>query len=111
AYRVLNVVKRVEPGSPAEKAGLQADDIITAAEIVLPKDTKLEMEDAVIQFSTQEGDEGANWPQLMSFLQRLPEGTQVKLTYLRGKESKTTEAFAPMEVEGYFAFERGLNFD
>ena len=34
AYRVLNVVKRVEPGSPAEKAGLQADDVITTAEVI-----------------------------------------------------------------------------
>jgi regulator of sigma E protease len=111
AYRVLNVVKRVEPGSVAEKAGLQADDIITAAEVILPKDSKLEMEEATVQFSSDERGEGANWPQLMSWLQRLPEGTQVKLTYLRGKESKTTDAMTPAAVDGYFVVERGFNFD
>jgi regulator of sigma E protease len=111
AYRVLNVVKRVEPGSVAEKAGLQADDIITAAEVILPKDSKLEMDEATVQFSSDEGGEGANWPQLMAWLQRLPEGTQVKLTYLHGKESKTTDAMTPAAADGYFVVERGFNFD
>ncbi len=111
AYRVLNVIKRVEPGSVAAKAGLEADDVITAAQIVLPESTKVKLEDATIEFGSDQSNEGSNWPHLMTWLQRLPEGTQVKLSYLRGKEAKTTAAMAPEAVEGYYAFDRGLTFD
>ena len=36
AYRVLNRVDHVIPGSPAEAAGMQGGDVVTQAEIMLP---------------------------------------------------------------------------
>lgn len=107
AYRVLNVVQRVEPGSAAEAAGLKAGDVITSAEIILPEGSTISLEDSTVDFS----DEEANWPQLSTWLQRLPATTQVKLGYLRGKESLTTAAMTPQVVEGFYAFDRGLGFD
>ena len=110
AYRVLNVVQSVEPGSPADKAGLRADDVITKAEVVLPKGSKVKLDAPVIDFSNDEKAEGANWPRLMALLQRLPEGTQVKLSYLRDDKTTTTKPLTPVAVDGYFAVDRGINF-
>jgi regulator of sigma E protease len=111
AYRVLNVVEHVEPGSAADKAGLKAEDVITAAEVVLPKDSKIELDETTVKFSSDEKTAGANWPQFITWLQRLPQGTQVKLTYARGNESKTTDPLTPDASSEYFEFERGISFE
>jgi regulator of sigma E protease len=113
AYRVLSVVDRVEPESLADKAGLKADDVVVKAELVYPKelpDDKKTPEPFSVEFSQKEGDALANWPRLMGVLPFLPQGTQVKLTYKRGSETKDA-LLTPTPVEGYYLADRGLIFD
>jgi regulator of sigma E protease len=110
SYRVLSVVDRVVPDSPAAKAGMKDDDVVLKAEFVFPKDLKEKPEPLAIEFSQNEGDEQANWPRLMAALQFLPEGTQVKLTYKRGSDTKEA-LLTPVATEGYYLADRGLIFD
>jgi regulator of sigma E protease len=110
AYRVLNTIQSVEPGSPAEKAGLEKGDVVTSAEIVLPEGSKLKPADKPIDISSDPAAKNANWPLLMSALQSLPEGTKIKLAYERGEEKRTTEDLAAVAEPGYFSASRGLNF-
>jgi regulator of sigma E protease len=113
AYRVLSVVDRVEADSPAATAGLKPDDVVVRAELVYPKDLPGDQkppEPFTVEFSQNEGDALANWPRLMGVLPFLPEGTQVKLTYKRGSETKEA-LLGPEPLEGYFVADRGLIFD
>jgi regulator of sigma E protease len=113
AYRVLSVVDRIEPEGAAAKAGLKADDVVVKAELVYPKEmpsSKEPPEPFSVEFSQNEGDALANWPRLMGVLPFLPQGTQVKLTYKRGSETKDA-LLTPVPLEGYYLADRGLIFD
>ncbi len=105
AYRVLNRVARVEPGSPAAQAKLQGGDIITQATFILPKDLK-EKSGKPIQFNDQDQQ---NWPAFIAGMQNLPAGTQIKLTYKRGEE-ELEATLEPVAAEGYFVPTRGFVF-
>ncbi|MCC6491891.1 MAG: site-2 protease family protein [Pirellulales bacterium] len=111
AYRVLSVVSEVEPGSSAEQAGLQADDVILKAEVLYGESTAERPGHAeTIELTQRADDHKASWPALMARVQDLPEGAEVKLTYERGGE--THEAtLRPTALEGYYNPERGLVFD
>ncbi|RIK80845.1 MAG: hypothetical protein DCC67_08825 [Planctomycetota bacterium] len=110
AYRVSSTVERVEPGSPAEQAGLQQGDVITHVKIVYPEDMPDRPKKApVFELSQQAGDHLATWPALLTELQSYPEGTQVVLTLERGDETQEA-TLAPAIEEGYFNPERGLAF-
>ncbi len=110
AYHVLNRVDAVLPGSPAEKAGLQGNDVITQAEIIFPEKEDPKEEDFPeldpIKFGEQDQ---RNWPMFMEALQGLPTGTTIKLTYMRGDEKLETE-LSPEIVDGFFVPERGFQF-
>jgi len=110
AYRVLSVLDRVEPGSPAAEAGLASRDVITKAELIFPEGAKDVPELTTIEFSRDEDDLQANWPAFVGILQDLPPETKVKLTYLRGKEERQATV-TPTTAEGYFVPERGLNLE
>ena len=110
AYRVLTVVKEVEADSPAAKAGLQADDVLLSAEIILPEDIKDKPEIDPVTFSQDDKKDGVGWPQLMSSIQSLPPGSQVKLTFKRGSETKEA-VLTPVEAADVFVVDRGLVFD
>jgi regulator of sigma E protease len=108
AYRVLNRVSQVLPGSPAAEAGMQSRDLVTAAEITFTAKEGEKAEKPIkIEFNEQQGQ---NWPFFMQLLQRLPEDVKIKLTYKRGDESLTAE-LKPAAQAGSFEPERGFRFE
>jgi regulator of sigma E protease len=109
AYRVLSIVDEVTPDGPAAKAGVEPGDQITQAEFVFPEDLKDKPASAAWEFGPAEGAP-AHWAALVTRLQDVPEGTKLKLTLLRGKETKTV-TLAPTDLEGYYVPERGFAFE
>jgi regulator of sigma E protease len=109
AYDVLSVVDRVDPGSPADNAGLQAGDVVTLAEFLFPADLEEKPELDSLDFTSDAQDKQASWPALVALLQQLPPGTKVKLTYERGDRPREA-TLAPVAAEGFFVPERGLAF-
>ena len=110
AYSVLTVVKEVEPGSPAEKAGLQGDDVLVSAEVIYPEGLKDKPKSEPLFLTHDDKSEVIGWPQLMTSLQGLPADSQLKLTYKRGGETKEA-VLTPVETEATYAVDRGLVFE
>lgn len=109
AYRVLNEVANVWPGSSADKAGLRAGDVIVKAK-VMPAVKKDAQEPEFEQPEVQPllfNEDNNNWPLLMSILQfRLPD-TAVQLTFSRdGKEQTVT--LTSSEATDWFNPDRGF---
>jgi regulator of sigma E protease len=90
--------------------GLEAGDVITQAEFVIPEKFQDDFETTPIEFSRNEDKALANWPAFVELIQEMPQGTKVKLTYVRGDESREA-TLTPAVAEGYFVPERGLVFD
>lgn len=117
AYRVLNVVHRVEEGSPARKAVLMNGDQKAAVSQLVPGDTIVRAEiipgdekeaEALkkakpIEFS----DENPNWPWFMYELMDLSPQAKVRLTLSDGR---TTEIQPVDNHESYIA-DRGFLFE
>jgi regulator of sigma E protease len=111
AYRVLNRVERVVEGSPAAKAGLLPDDLITRAKVIPPDketspDQKSEQREAEVPLT----DEKRNWPLLVSVLERTLPGTTVELTFLR-QDKEHTARMSPVEAADWFSPDRGFLFE
>lgn len=105
AYHVLNRVSNVVPGSPAAEAGLQQEDVITRAELLIPE-IKGEKPEPYV-FGTQGN---SSWPALIRRLQLLPPDTKVELTYRRGAETNTV-TLEPQPVDDAYYPERGFAFE
>jgi regulator of sigma E protease len=132
AYRVLNKVKEVVKGSPADKAGIEAGDLLLRAKFIGPNEEKLRelgvhwtedlAGDHEMAFSRNakkkeaEQEKDNNWPAFISFLQNTLPGTKIEMTVLRNGEELTLPAkgVSPMEAvttsEAYSP-ERGLRFE
>jgi regulator of sigma E protease len=106
AYRVLNRVDEVQPGSPASQVGLQSGDVIAQAEFILPKSSTIK-EIKPIEFG-QEGQH--NWPSFIEQIQALPSGTEIRLTYNRGDQTRDV-TLTPESTVGRFVPERGFRFE
>jgi regulator of sigma E protease len=107
AYSVLNVVDRVDDGSPAAAAGLQRGDVITHIAFEYPPQLEPKRTLAQIEFS---GDgKPTNWPMFAAALQWAPPGTKLKVTYLRG-DKPSTVTLTPVASSEFFLPERGFAF-
>jgi regulator of sigma E protease len=114
AYRVLNVVDRVEPDSPAAAAGLAAGDVITSAKFVHPAglsdDDKDLLSDKPINFGDDEKTDHADWPAFVTLLQAQPAGTKVEFSYERDGK-KDTATLEPVASTTQFVADRGWGFE
>jgi len=108
AYRVLNRVAAVIPGSPAEKAGIKAGDVVRSA-VILPPDPIPEKYKTYGQRKgeLEFGEKQRNWPYLIYELQQLLPGTKVVLEL----ESKATVELTVMDSPDWFNPDRGFRFD
>lgn len=98
AYRVLNRVSEVIPGSPAAKSGqLKADDEITSVTFISPEGRKSD--------PLPLGPEDPNWPHVMFGLQVAEPGSQVELT-VKGQAKPVVLTPAPSDQ--YYLAQRGF---
>ncbi len=108
AYRVLNRVAAVLPGSPAEKAGVKAGDVVRSAVILPPDPIPEKYKDYGQRKGELEfGEKQRNWPYLIYELQQLLPGTKVVLEL----ESKATAELTVMDSSDWFNPDRGFRFD
>ena len=110
-YTVAGKVVGVDPGSPADQAGIQERDEIVQAEFV-PADgqrhnakkrgTPLEP----VELNTTE----LNWPFIhLQMQETLPE-TKLKLTYRRGSQDLKTITLAHVDSDQWYMANRGFRF-
>lgn len=107
AYRVLNVVHRTEPESPARKATLLKDgkeapspqiapeDKIVKAEIVAGSDAERKFLERADYASFEFSDEKPNWPFFDNVLQTISPQAKVKLTLSDGRTVELQPTDAP----------------
>ncbi|MCA9235919.1 MAG: site-2 protease family protein [Planctomycetales bacterium] len=111
AYRVLNKVKSVQPGSPAEKAGLRSGDIVVEAKLIPADDAAPEIAELINKASAFLFDDKTqqSWAGLVATIQTAAPGTKIELTFQRG-ETKEPVTMAPKPVDDAFVVDRGFAF-
>ena len=114
AYYVLNTVARVEPGSPAAKAGMQAGDRIMTAKIIPPSaeqlaelrkkyhDDDLGQGEVTLHFA----DDERNWACFLLIVQSRTAGHDGRV-YLAARRQKMTAKVAPAPAKDWFDSQRG----
>jgi len=111
AFPVGNTIQTIDPGGPADEAGLKPGDEIIGAQFVVTDEEKREEAEKVLGSCKEmiELDEDQpNWHYVHSVLQMTVPGTEVKVTYRRdGSEHETT--LTPVESDEWFLADRGLN--
>jgi regulator of sigma E protease len=111
ALFVENTIQSVEPGSPAEKAGLKPNDQLALAEFIPASDERKELEkkrsgDFEIKFM----NEKESMPVYLWFFARLQNSlkdTEVRLTTTDGR----TVTMLPVDSDESFNYDRGFHFD
>jgi len=111
AYRVLNRVRAVVPGSPAAEAELLTGDEIVRAKIIPPDEEtlhklKLSQREITLTFDA----EHRNWPCFIYAMQNLAPGTEVELEWLR-QGATHTATLAPATAANWFNPDRGMLFE
>jgi regulator of sigma E protease len=100
------LIASVEPGSPAEAAGLQAGERIVRVRFVEP-DSQDGARDAGLEISSA----SPSWPYVMAVLQQVPAGTKVHLV-VEGRDGLNRDvALDSVEAAGQFVVDRGLLFN
>lgn len=112
AYSLENSVAEVEPGSPAEQAGIKPGDQLVSAVFVVkaPDDmTALEKQslEAGIKAPVEFGDKKASWAACLAQLQYLPPGAEIKLKVAPDREV----VLRPVPATDWFNPDRGLQFE
>jgi regulator of sigma E protease len=107
AYRVLNRVRAVEEGSPADKAGVRPGDVVTGVALYPPEKLPEGIDRKPNVFKVRFSDEERNWPFFFYQMQDALSGSTVKLTLEDGR-SVTLE---PVASRDWFNPDRGFLFD
>jgi regulator of sigma E protease len=112
AYSLENSVAEVEPGSPAEQAGIKpGDQLVSALFVVKPTDDMTAMEKEGLLAGTKApvefGDKKANWAACLAQLQILPAGAEIKLKVAPDREV----VLRPVPAADWFNPDRGFQLE
>ena len=112
--RVPNRVASVVPGSPADKAGIAAGDVVVQTSFVAtetPSDDSAELTTLAKRFVEMDAikftDTQRNWPAVVDIMQSIPDSLQVHVVVDRG-ESEQTFDVTPVATDEWFNPDRGL---
>ncbi|MEE8451099.1 MAG: site-2 protease family protein [Thermoguttaceae bacterium] len=112
AYPVLNRVHTALDGSPADKAGLRAGDVLRSAKFIPPPESQTPTEDdfELVKKDIDFDEEHRNWPVFVYFLlQYQSPGAKVELTWERQKE-ELTAMLEPVAAADWFNPDRGFSY-
>ena len=110
AYDIPAQIAAIDPAGPAARYDIRpGDEIVEARFVAAPDDTSEQAHLLVEMEPIRFGPDKRNWPALLAFAQRMPPGTQVRLTIHRGDQTHDVE-LAPQEADGWFQADRGLVF-
>jgi regulator of sigma E protease len=104
AYRVLNRVRAVEEGSPADKAGVRPGDVVTDVALYPPKELPPGIETRPGVFKVHFGDEERNWPFFFYQMQDSLPGSTVKITLENGNSVE----LEPVAAKDWYNPDRGF---
>ncbi len=112
AYNVIPTVLSVQPGSPAEKAGVKNGDRIKTAELLVPAEMtkdRFGKDKIEIDFTADKGNpKSGTWPYFVYLTQLTPD-SKVKLT-LTNKDREPIELVPTVDPKGdwFMPGDRGL---
>ncbi len=111
AYSVGTQVVGVEPGSPAEKAGLRAGDLLQRVLFAGSADGDSEVAAVIDRRAADSGIEltaqREDWPLVFTLLQKVPADVELKIGFLRAGQAMDA-TLRPAISPNWFYVDRGL---